>query len=75
VLKLKQGFGRLIRTGQDTGSVVILDSRVLTRPYGKTFLDSLPDCRRVVEHVGDSGEGGDGLPRTSEELRAKKWKT
>jgi len=63
VLKLKQGFGRLIRTAQDTGSVVILDSRVLTRPYGKTFLDSLPDCRRVVEHVADSGERGGELPR------------
>lgn len=65
VLKLKQGFGRLIRTGQDTGSVVILDSRVLTRPYGKTFLDSLPDCRRVIEHVGDSGERVNEAPRAT----------
>ncbi|HEY2838623.1 MAG TPA: helicase C-terminal domain-containing protein, partial [Pirellulales bacterium] len=51
VLKLKQGFGRLIRTKQDHGTVVILDSRVLTKPYGKTFLGSLPNCRRVVEDV------------------------
>jgi ATP-dependent DNA helicase DinG len=65
VLKLKQGFGRLIRTAQDTGSVVILDSRVLTRPYGKTFLDSLPDCRRVVEHVADSGDRGNDRPPLS----------
>ena len=65
VLKLKQGFGRLIRTARDTGSVVILDSRVLTRPYGKTFLDSLPNCRRVVEHVSDSGERGNDPPPLS----------
>jgi ATP-dependent DNA helicase DinG len=51
VLRLKQGFGRLIRTRRDTGSVVILDPRVLTKPYGRTFLDSLPDARRVVERV------------------------
>jgi ATP-dependent DNA helicase DinG len=47
VLKLKQGFGRLIRTKRDRGRVVILDPRVLTKPYGRTFLDSLPDCRRL----------------------------
>jgi ATP-dependent DNA helicase DinG len=51
VLKLKQGFGRLIRTQQDTGTVVILDSRVLHKPYGQVFLGSLPNCRRVVERV------------------------
>jgi ATP-dependent DNA helicase DinG len=49
ILKLKQGFGRLIRTGQDRGSVVILDPRMLTKPYGRTFLDSLPPARVVVE--------------------------
>jgi ATP-dependent DNA helicase DinG len=49
VLKLKQGFGRLIRTRRDRGRVVILDPRVLTKPYGRVFLDSLPPCRRVVD--------------------------
>ena len=49
VLKLKQGFGRLIRTGSDRGSVVILDPRMLTKPYGRIFLDSLPPARVVVE--------------------------
>lgn len=49
VLKLKQGFGRLIRTRRDTGMVVILDPRVRTKPYGKMFLSSLPECTRVVE--------------------------
>jgi ATP-dependent DNA helicase DinG len=47
VLKLKQGFGRLIRTRRDQGRVVILDPRVRSKAYGRTFLDSLPDCRRV----------------------------
>jgi len=50
-LKLKQGFGRLIRTRRDHGRVVILDPRVLTRRYGKMFLDSLPPCRRVIESM------------------------
>ncbi|HEV2969056.1 MAG TPA: helicase C-terminal domain-containing protein [Pirellulales bacterium] len=54
VLKLKQGFGRLIRTQTDTGLVVVLDPRVRTKPYGKVFLDSLPNCRRTVERVDES---------------------
>lgn len=56
VLRLKQGFGRLIRTATDRGMVVILDPRVMTKPYGKMFLDSLPACKRVIEsgRVGGS---------------------
>ena len=49
VLKLKQGFGRLIRSKGDKGIVAILDPRVLSKPYGRTFLASLPDCPRVIE--------------------------
>jgi Rad3-related DNA helicase/REP element-mobilizing transposase RayT len=48
VIKLKQGFGRLIRSKTDTGIVAILDSRVKSKRYGKLFLDSLPPCK-VVE--------------------------
>jgi ATP-dependent DNA helicase DinG len=51
VIKLKQGFGRLIRTRTDTGLVVILDPRVLTKGYGRNFLAALPDCRRFVDGV------------------------
>lgn len=47
ILKFKQGFGRLIRTKTDTGKVVCLDPRLATKPYGKMFLESLPDCRVV----------------------------
>jgi len=49
ILKLKQGFGRLIRSKRDTGMVVILDPRIRSKPYGKLFLSSLPNCRQVVE--------------------------
>jgi ATP-dependent DNA helicase DinG len=52
VLKLKQGFGRLIRSRSDTGRVVILDPRIHTKSYGRMFLDSLPDCRRTQLDYG-----------------------
>lgn len=42
VLKFKQGFGRLIRTKRDSGTVVVLDPRVETKAYGRLFLESLP---------------------------------
>ena len=51
VLKLKQGFGRLIRSKRDRGLVVILDPRIRTKPYGRLFLDSLPNCQRTIESV------------------------
>jgi ATP-dependent DNA helicase DinG len=44
ILKFRQGVGRLIRSKKDRGMCVILDNRVLTKPYGKAFLNSLPDC-------------------------------
>jgi len=44
ILKLRQGVGRLIRTKQDTGIVVILDPRILTKQYGQAFLRALPEC-------------------------------
>jgi len=47
VMKFRQGFGRLIRTSTDRGAVICLDSRVLKKGYGKTFLRSLPPCRRI----------------------------
>jgi ATP-dependent DNA helicase DinG len=49
IIKLKQGFGRLIRSRTDTGIVVILDPRVMSKPYGRQFLDALPECPRVVD--------------------------
>ncbi len=48
VLKFKQGFGRLIRTKTDRGAVLVLDKRIVSKHYGKYFLDSLPKCKKVV---------------------------
>jgi ATP-dependent DNA helicase DinG len=42
ILKLRQGVGRLIRTAKDSGLVSILDNRILTKRYGRLFLDALP---------------------------------
>jgi ATP-dependent DNA helicase DinG len=55
VLKLKQGFGRLIRTARDRGSVVILDPRLRTKRYGRIFLNSLPDAKLVIERADRAG--------------------
>lgn len=46
VLKMRQGFGRLIRSSSDRGVVAILDPRVITRSYGRILTESLPPARR-----------------------------
>jgi ATP-dependent DNA helicase DinG len=48
ILKFRQGFGRLIRSQDDHGIVVVLDNRISTTGYGRMFLESLPECRRKV---------------------------
>jgi ATP-dependent DNA helicase DinG len=42
IIKFKQGFGRLIRSKTDRGRVVVLDRRILTKPYGRRFIAALP---------------------------------
>ncbi|MBI4835107.1 MAG: DEAD/DEAH box helicase [Planctomycetes bacterium] len=49
IIKLRQGFGRLIRTKTDKGMVVILDNRVVTKQYGRFFINALPKCETIVE--------------------------
>ncbi|MFZ6027666.1 MAG: helicase C-terminal domain-containing protein [Chloroflexota bacterium] len=44
ILRFRQGFGRLIRTQSDHGIVAIFDRRVLTKRYGRMFIESLPGC-------------------------------
>lgn len=44
ILKFRQGFGRLIRMASDRGIVAVMDRRILTKQYGKMFLESLPQC-------------------------------
>ncbi|MFP6762796.1 MAG: helicase C-terminal domain-containing protein, partial [Planctomycetaceae bacterium] len=51
IIRLKQGFGRLIRSRRDTGQVVILDPRIRTRFYGRLFLNSLPECDLIIDAV------------------------
>jgi ATP-dependent DNA helicase DinG len=58
-IALKQGFGRLIRRRDDRGIVAVLDPRIVTRRYGRTFVASLPA----------------GLPRTSVIEQVRRWWT
>lgn len=51
IIRLKQGYGRLIRSQEDRGIVVIADPRVRTRRYGRLFLDALP-CKNVITDPG-----------------------
>jgi ATP-dependent DNA helicase DinG len=52
VITLKQGFGRLIRSLEDRGVLMLLDNRILQKRYGKVFLESLPPYR-VTQNIGD----------------------
>ena len=47
ILKFKQGFGRLIRNEKDTGKVLLLDSRITSKRYGKIFLEALPGGKKI----------------------------
>lgn len=49
ILKLRQGVGRLIRNQDDKGMVVLLDNRVLSKRYGKAFLNALPEAPVIIE--------------------------
>ncbi len=49
VLRFKQGFGRLIRSKQDTGIIAVLDSRIINKSYGRQFLNSIPKCEIVLD--------------------------
>ena len=44
ILRFRQGFGRLIRTQSDRGVVVMLDKRLVSKQYGRLFMESLPSC-------------------------------
>jgi DNA polymerase-3 subunit epsilon/ATP-dependent DNA helicase DinG len=53
ILMFRQGFGRLIRTHEDRGVVVVFDRRVISKGYGHAFLDSLPDATRRQGSITD----------------------
>ena len=48
LIKFRQGVGRLIRTQDDTGQIVLLDPRIVSRPYGRHFLEALPPCPQIM---------------------------
>ena len=48
ILRFRQGFGRLIRSKTDIGAVIVLDRRILTKRYGRMFIESLPECNVQV---------------------------
>lgn len=51
VIKFRQGFGRLVRRGDDSGTVVVLDRRIMEKPYGRIFMQSLPKTRVMYDSV------------------------
>ncbi len=53
ILQFRQGFGRLIRSAQDRGVVVIFDKRVQSKQYGRLFIESLPQCTMRVAPLKD----------------------
>jgi len=53
VVKFKQGFGRLIRSNQDYGAVICLDSRLIEKAYGKLFTTSIPKCPQITKPLNE----------------------
>ena len=51
VIRLKQGFGRLMRRSTDSGVVAILDSRIIRKAYGRVFINSLPETARSIRRA------------------------
>lgn len=56
VIRLRQGFGRLIRSTSDYGVVIILDNRVIKKMYGQIFLESLPASSRIFQNADEFWE-------------------
>jgi len=60
IIKFKQGFGRLIRSTTDTGIVVVLDSRIISKRYGARFLSAVPECTtKIVSRSDPHGTAGE----------------
>lgn len=56
VIRFRQGFGRLIRSSEDRGVVVVLDNRLVDKWYGQAFLSSLPPVNLMVEDTNRAAE-------------------
>ena len=71
ILRFKQGFGRLIRRHEDVGVCAILDRRVVSKRYGRSFLESLPDCTVTIgsRHIlGDTAAQWLGVSNANDEF-------
>ena len=81
IIRLRQGFGRLIRSATDRGVVVLLDSRLWRRSYGEVFLDALPDCTRrqsPLSHLAEAVHGwlnpqSQALPAVEKQFEYEAW--
>ena len=62
VIRFKQGFGRLIRSKTDTGFVAVLDHRIVTKPYGRSFIDALPDIEVVRDEYAAANRPDQDIP-------------
>lgn len=62
VIRFRQGFGRLIRSKTDRGRVVVLDPRIATKPYGRLFLQALPEGTRIVDIAPEPDDGFEPHP-------------
>lgn len=51
IVKFRQGFGRLVRRSSDKGAIIVLDKRICTKPYGKKFIESIPETKRMYTHL------------------------
>jgi ATP-dependent DNA helicase DinG len=65
-IKLKQGFGRLIRNKKDRGCILCLDNRLVTKNYGKYLIKTLPDCPCAVVETGSLKDTMSGFYRKSQ---------
>ncbi len=61
VIRFKQGFGRLIRSSKDTGIIVCLDHRLLTRSYGRQFINALPAIDVIRDEFAGANQVDDDL--------------
>ncbi|MBM4195177.1 MAG: hypothetical protein FJ202_12485, partial [Gemmatimonadetes bacterium] len=68
-LRLKQGFGRLVRTTGDRGAVVICDPRLVTKGYGRSLLEALPPARRLTGPWADLRRGIEEFYATESPVR------
>ena len=57
VIRFKQGVGRLIRSHADSGRIVVLDPRILSKGYGRKFLQALPSGVRLQHGGSDEDQG------------------